>query len=207
MRTIKNLFSFLSALLLLACISPAERVKYYSLSLEEDSEAPSYATSDSLSQEKPQIVIESISLPTFLRQDKLVMQIGAHEIYSANFHRWAEPLEEAIAKVLVQALSRKNTGYQFDKTSPQWRKSAQLNLRLEFEKFHATDTAKILVSGRYWLYDTRSNLKSMQVFNFTDTLTHDGYLHTVEKLQHAIDQLSDKIAQSLNQFTVKQSKS
>ncbi len=205
MKTVKNILTVFTVLLLVACISsPTDRVKYYSLSLDSG-EAPT-SVSNSLNQQELQVVVGPVQLPKFLRQDKLIMQIGAHEIYSANFHRWAEPLEESVAKVLIQALNKENTHYRFSKIFPQWRKNAQFNLKLEFEKFHATDAAEVVVSGRYWLYDNQSNLKIDQTFNLSDTLTQDGYLHTVEKLQGRLHQLSNEIMRTLNQLTVKQSK-
>lgn len=202
MRMVKYILVVFSIGLLQACASsPTDRVKYYSLSL--NSSEVTHQSIKHVNQHASRIVVGPVQLPKFLRQDKLIMQVGTHEIYNANFHRWAEPLEESIAKVLVQTLNQDNTHFSFSRIFPQWRTSAKFNLKLEFEKFHATDNAEIVVSGRYWLYDDQSNLKIDQTFTITDTLTQDGYAHAVEKLQDALSQLSADISRTLNQFTVK----
>jgi uncharacterized protein len=199
MKIIKGLLYVLIVLLLFACASSNKQVKYYSLTL--NNEYPSLATihqANTANTKQPRVVVGPIHLARFLRQDGLVIQIGEHEIVTANYHRWAEPLEEAIAKLLVQELNSKSDYYQFARMAGQWDQNATLHLRLEFDKFHATDNAKIVASGRYWLHEQNKALRMGQTFNVSNHLTRDGYLHAVEKLEQAIGKLSDQIIASLN---------
>tara|TARA_R110002073_G_scaffold200357_1_gene359467 strand:- start:425 stop:820 length:396 start_codon:yes stop_codon:yes gene_type:complete len=126
------------------------------------------------------------------------MQIDAHEIYTANYHRWAEPLDEGIAKLLVQVLNKKSDYYQFGRKLEPWKQNVDFYLRLEFEKFHATNSAQVVATGRYWFYTRDSLLKIDKPFNISINLTRNGYLHTVEKLKLAINKLSVEIMDSLN---------
>ena len=190
MKIIKHLGIILLASILWACTS-VEPVKYYSLALNTDHKAPNNNNQSTI--DKPRVVVGPVHLAIFLRQEGIVMQIGEHEIYTASYHSWAEPLDEAIAKLLVQQLNKKSKSYQFERMMGRWNQNAEFDLRLDFEQFHATDDAKIYVSGRYWFYKKDKILKIDKTFNISEKLTHDGYLHSVEKLKQAMDKLSDKI--------------
>ena len=196
MKIIKGLFPIFIVLALSACASSGKQVKYYSLTL--NSEYQSSDHTNRVGTDKHHIVVDPIHLAKFLRQDGLVMQIGEHEIVTANYHRWAEPLEDAISKLLVQELNAKSNSYQFGRMVGQWNQNAILNLRLEFDKFHATDNAQIVASGRYWFYEKNKFLGVDQSFDISIGLTRDGYLHAVEKLEQVIGKLSEQIIDSFN---------
>ncbi len=197
MRIIRNLFYIITVLILVACASSSKQVKYYSLTLNSDYQSPTIANNQG-NTAQIHVMVEPIRLANFLRQEGLVLQIGEHEIVIANYHRWAEPLEEAIAKLLVYELNNKSDQYQFARRIGQWHEDATLHLRFEFDKFHATDNAKVVTSGRYWLYEKNKALKVDHTFNVSNGLTRDGYLHAVEKLEQAVGTLSDQIIISLN---------
>jgi uncharacterized protein len=200
MRITKYLIVICITLNLFACASTKEKesVKYYSLGLN-----PEYINQDIANQvdtNKSRVIVGPIQLAAFLRQKNMIMQIGDHEIYSANYHRWAEPLDEAIGKLLIQELNNRSEAYQFEKKMGYWNQNARYSLRLDFENFHASDNAETIVSGRYWFYGKEQTLKLDRLFNYADSLTRDGYLHSVEKLKQAIVTLADEIIESLNKL-------
>ncbi len=47
-----------------------------------------------------------VELASYLDRPQLVTRTGAHEIELSEFHRWAEPLQENVASVLVANLSQ-----------------------------------------------------------------------------------------------------
>ncbi len=198
MRIFRGLLYAFIILTVFACATTGKQVKYYSLNLNKDYQ--SLVAANQTNTKLPRVVVGPIHLANFLRQDRLVMQIGEHKIISANHHRWAEPLEEAISKLLTHELNAKSEYYQFGRMIGQWKQNAPFNLRLEFERFHATDDAQVVVSGRYWFYESNQalGLNQTQTFDISMGLTHDGYLHAVEKLEQAIGQLSNQIIDSLN---------
>ncbi len=196
MKIIKVLFPIFIVLALSGCASSDKQVKYYSLTLNSE-----YQSSDHTSRvgtNKPHVVVAPIHLAKFLRQDRLVMQIGEHEIVTAYYHRWAEPLEDAISKLLVQELNAKSNSYQFGRMVGQWNQNTTFNLKLEFDKFHATDNAQIVASGRYWFHEKNKFLGVDQSFVISIDLTRDGYLHAVEKKEQVIGELSEQIIESIN---------
>ncbi len=198
MRIFRGLLYAFIIMTVSACATTGKQVKYYSLNLNKDYQ--SLVAANQANTKLSCVVVGPIHLANFLRQDRLVIQIGEHEIISANYHRWVEPLEEAIGKLLTHELNAKSKHYQFGGRIGQWKQDAPFNLRLEFERFHATDSAQVVVSGRYWFYESNQGLalNQTQTFDISMGLTHDGYLHAVEKLEQAIGLLSDQIVDSLN---------
>jgi uncharacterized lipoprotein YmbA len=49
--------------------------------------------------------ITHIGLPRYLDRFEIVTRSGSNELKLADFHRWAEPLEEGIARVLAENLA------------------------------------------------------------------------------------------------------
>ena len=50
------------------------------------------------------IGLRAVEVPTYLRTKKMVVRAGRNEILYSEFDRWAEPLDEAIARVVKEAL-------------------------------------------------------------------------------------------------------
>ncbi len=190
MRIIKALLIALSIISLFSCASSPADVKYYSLSLTSSHNVEH--------KNKKYVVIEPIHLAAFLQQDGLVMQMGEHEIYTASYHRWAEPLDEAIGRLLTQELNTLSSHYYFETSEAQWHKKAKYHLRLNFSRFQATDHATVSVAGHYGVYLKGSVLKFDQTFLISDKLKKDGYLYSVEKLKQAVHQLATQIITAFN---------
>ncbi len=182
--------------MLCACISSPEKVHLYSLALSADTEH--MQGTEPAGANRCRVVVGSIELPRFLRQRGLALQVGETRVVSARHNLWAEPLEEAVSQLLVQRLNRKSEKFRFENTAGQWNQGATWHLRLEFEQFHATDAANVVVSGRYWLYGKNHAPIVDNIFNYSKPLTEDGYTHVVITLRQTIDRLSSGILVTLH---------
>ncbi len=186
---IKNSFLFVFILGLSACHSNTQSIRYYSLNLNSFQNSGKMITSD-----KVRVVIDPIRLVKFLNQDNMIIQIGENEIYKASFHRWAEPLDQSIIKLLVQKLNdKKSNVYQFVKRYGVTSQKSALHLGLEIDQFHSTDNAQVILSGHYRLYTKDQSFEMMEYFNLSDQLTSNGYPHSVQKLKGLLDQLAEQI--------------
>ncbi len=198
MRIKKSLYLILVILGITACASNSQSIKYYSLNLNGFQESNNTTSSN-----RVRVVVDSIQLAKFLSQDNMIIQKGEHEIYKANFHRWAEPLDQSITKLLVQKLNnKKGDSYQFVKMHGYATKKSTLHLSLEIDQFHATDNAQVILSGHYWLYNKDKSFEIIKHFNISDQLTSDGYQHSVEKLKRLLDQLANQIIGSIEDHRV-----
>jgi len=182
-------------LALTACASNTQTIRYYSFNLNGFQQTVDTETSSRIS-----IIVDPILLADFLDQDNLVMQLGANEVYKANYHRWAEPLDQAVSKYLVQKINDKiGNEYHFVKSNRMYNriKKSNLHLNLEIDQFHSTDNAEVVLSGHYYFYDKDKSYESIKHFNVTEPLTTDGYQHSVEKLNGLLDQLIIQLIDSL----------
>jgi len=91
------------------CASKPVEEHYYSLVLAAD-QANVPARGDNTG---AHLIVGPVHLPAYLNNQGMSIAVGANQIRTANHHFWAEPLEEAISKVLVLDISRL-----LDNTSP-----------------------------------------------------------------------------------------
>ncbi len=138
------------------------------------------------------LVVGPIELPRYLSGRGLSMQVGPNRIESASHHFWAEPLDEAIAKVLARDIDERTDGIEVERESGRWTGDAECRVRIEFDAFHPTYQSQVLVSGRYWIVSGDANER--RDFSLSRRLTTDGYANAVDELRDALQALADQIA-------------
>lgn len=87
------------AMLLGACSGTPVRESFYTLS----SPAANAATPQS---DKPAIFVGPVSVPEAVDRTQMVLRTGANEVEISEEYRWAEPLKNAIPRVVGETLSR-----------------------------------------------------------------------------------------------------
>jgi uncharacterized lipoprotein YmbA len=111
MQSFKNtswraLSTGLSLLFLPGClVTPVKDTsKFYTLGLHSlPGESPQKGCE--ILQELPiKIDFQVTSLPSYLRKSQLMIQLSEHEVQFDEFHRWAEPLEEGLARMILPPL-------------------------------------------------------------------------------------------------------
>ena len=85
---------------LAACASTPVEDHYYSLVIADD-EAAEPATDVATGV----LIVGPIQLPEYLNKRGLTIQVDSNQLQTANHHFWAEPLDEAISKVLARDLA------------------------------------------------------------------------------------------------------
>ena len=123
------------------------------------------------------------------------MQVGPNRIETANHHFWAEPLDEAIAKVLVGDITGRVDDYDVERESGRWTPRGGCRVRIEFDAFHPTHQSQTAVSGRYWI--TIDGVSTRTDFGLRGRLTADGYAHAVDVLRDSLAELAEDIATTL----------
>lgn len=194
----KNIMLLLFSIVLSACSSTSELTKFYSLNLHDTIAK----TTDTGGLSKTKVVVNLVNLAQFLKQDKLVMQVGDYEIYFAEYHRWAEPLENEITKLLIEDLNRYSETFQFVRMSRQSNNSSSIQLHIQIDKFHPTDSSKVFLTGDYEIFKQDQSMHINKSFNISESLAADGYLHSVEKLKQLVAVLSDQLVNSFNESVV-----
>jgi hypothetical protein len=187
----RNSFLIIVLLGLTACGSNPLQDHYYSLVLAADDVTAPVRTEEATAH----LIVGPVRLPEYLNRRGLAIQIDANQIQTANHHFWAEPLEEAISKVLVRDIADLASGVTVDRDAGRWTDSGDCHLRIEFDKFHATDQSRVVSSGRYWVSSSDANIK--QEFAVTQTLFADGHAHAVAALRRSLRTLATQITDSV----------
>ncbi len=141
-------------------------------------------------------VLVPIRLPAYLHTQSIALQTAANRIESAHRHFWAEPLDDAIAKVLVAGIEQSHGGIAIERQAGRWTPVPACRLRVEFDAFHPTHDGRVRVSGRYWI--ATGETMSRRNFDQSATLASDGYAHAVDALRSSLDSLSAQIAVTLD---------
>ena len=192
MNRIRSGFFLFVLSALTACGSQPVKDQYYSLVLAaDDTPAP-------VTVEKPtkQIIVGPIQLARYLTQPGLAMQTGASQILVANHHFWAEPLDEAIGKVLVRDISQQVNAVAVDRAGGRWTQNGDCQLRVEFDKFHATENSQVVTTGRYWIHESNDTRK--REFDIVRRLSTDGYAHAVHQLRATLATLAGEIVKQMS---------
>lgn len=187
------LLPVLVALTVVACSSTPIDDHYYSLVLAADD------VTGQLDSEKggAMLVIAPVTLSPFLDSYSLVIQTGSTEVQSANHHFWAEPLDRAIAKVLELDLNQLNEELSVGRQANSWIRESDCELRIEFDKFHATANSTVIAGGSYWLEGGANH--GDYAFEFSRSLSVDGYAHAVDEMRNLLLDVADLISQSINE--------
>jgi uncharacterized lipoprotein YmbA len=186
--------SFILILLfgLAACGSNPVEDNYYSLVLAADDVTAPVGNEEATAH----LIIGPIQLPEYLDRQGIAMQIGSNQIRTANHHFWAEPLEEAISKVLVRDIADLADGMMVDRDAGRWTGAGDCRLRIEFDKFHATDRSRVVSSGRYWLSSAEFEVK--REFDLSESLYADGHAHAVAALRQSLRTLATQITEAID---------
>ena len=177
----------LSALVLLpACLWKQESVedRYYSLVLEASEErqpAMRHRTT-------AHVNLTEVILPDYLMLRSLAIQTSTNELELAKHHHWAEPLDEAVRKVLVWDLAARLPSLDISYGSSV---DEDCSIIIEFDRLHSTSTGRVLVSGRYTL--TNKDHVKRHEFDVSQPLWADGYTSAVAVMRQALDVLSEEM--------------
>ena len=88
--------------LLWGCASTTQPSKFYVLSVLTQPKATTQVTTSNADM---LIGIGPVTLPAYLNRSQIVTRTSENELKLAEFHLWAEPLKENIARVLMESLS------------------------------------------------------------------------------------------------------
>jgi uncharacterized lipoprotein YmbA len=98
----------LVSLLLPGClVTPVKDTsKFYALGMHSPflNESTLQQQGEILTEQPIKIDFQVTSLPSYLRKSPLMIQLSEHEVRFDEFHRWAEPVEEGLIRIIVPLL-------------------------------------------------------------------------------------------------------
>jgi uncharacterized lipoprotein YmbA len=189
---------FLSLVVLTGCVNldPApNRSRHFTLAATADSGADNRA---SLA-----LVVMPVSIPDFLKRSNVVLRKNADELEVSDFDRWAEPLENGIARVVRENLTALLNS-RFIRTSDQpGARNDELQLNITVIEF-TTDTsgeARVVIESKLLGADGKSILTASRTRLTTPTAEPPAdSAKAVAALSDALKQYSEQLAGLLRQL-------
>lgn len=176
-----------AAALLVACGGKKVIIedRYYSLVLEAAEDAQ-----DARGAQDPtaRVDLVEVRLPDYLMLRNLTLQTSSNEITIAKHHHWAEPLDEAVRKVIIWDLS---AGLPALDVTHGPGKDADCTLSVEFDRLHPNNAGRVLASGRYAF--TSQGQTTRREFDVSQPLWADGYTSAVAVMRQALTALSQEM--------------
>ncbi len=124
------------------------------------------------------VEVSRIELPAYLQSTSVMLAVSDYEIRPAQYHLWAEPLEEGIRRVLEAELSsqlKRNVSPDLLQT-----------IEIEIEAFHGTESGKVVLRG---MWRPIEPVSEPHRFSIETELEFDGYLSLVEAHVRALSVL------------------
>lgn len=179
---------FLLLALLSGCMGGGVKDQFYMLESSGIGSSPSV-----FGKAGPRIGLGPVKIPAYLDRPQIVTSGAGHEYHLSDTHRWAERLDENIARVLSEDLARL---VPTDRVSVYpWPRDARLDAQvsLQIQEFHAdiSGTARLIA-----LWTVRpSHAESIgKRFECTMPFAGDDYVRIVEAENKCLERLGLELA-------------
>jgi uncharacterized protein len=200
MTSARNLLTtMLAGMLLTACIGgPTPQSRYYLLSSSGDL-APTQATRSS---EALSVSVGPVIVPAHLDRLEIVTKPSRHRLELAEFDLWAEPLDENIARILVENLSRLLGTDEVFRYEEKRGAPVDMEVAVDVERMEARASAKTELIVRWTLIRAkeRDHLFTRRS-RYVAKLNGPGFEALAAGMSRNIAELSVEIATAIAHFT------
>lgn len=156
--------------LLLSACSTIPNISYYML--------PDVATESSTISLK----VSRIELSEYIDHQDIVLELDTSSFHRANFHKWSEPLEDGIARLLERSLT----------------KEKPIPIELAITRFHGKESGYLTLSGKWRETETNNEEFIWKPFKFESTLPKSGYDSMIESQAQLVAALHQEIVKTIS---------
>jgi uncharacterized lipoprotein YmbA len=133
------------------------------------------------------IRLNQVNIPDYLSTNQLVMRDSGHILIKANYHSWADSLDEAIQRALMNDLNNLNLQNEFVAWCDE---CAELSVTIEH--FYPSSNGKLLLSG-FFEISGKDGMHKISRFQLVDELSSDGYANAVKQMRKQVGELATLI--------------
>jgi uncharacterized protein len=143
------------------------------------------------------VFVRRVDVPAYLGQGRLVTMKGGIQVDYATTARWAEPLDQGVARAVAEDLSSRIRAYGFSPGAAPMDHQYEVWIRLE--RFEGTDDGEVILRGR-WAVSTADS--STPIVRRTFDIRRHGwqpgdYPGLVRLLSAEIAEMSREIAHTI----------
>jgi len=158
------------------------------------------STSDSDFLNGTSFYVRQVELATYLEDRGLVSRAESNKVEFSNLHRWGEPLDEGIARVVAKNLSIVLGTLNYSAYPHRQKPQCDVDIGLHIERFEQIPGAKVILVGTWQIF-----LDDQQVYTevlsekikLTSPATSRDKVPQVKALSQALGKVSEHIAAGL----------
>jgi uncharacterized protein len=100
----------------------------------------------------PSVYIQRVAVPAYLVRNSLVMVRAGNQVAYASSARWAEPLDQGIARMVAEGLNRVAhvQATSFTPAAPPG--DYVYSVEMQLQRFEGTDTGEVILTARYQVF-------------------------------------------------------
>lgn len=177
----------------LGCSSPRERL--YTLA---GPEPPAVVTHPML-----HVVLGPVTIPAVVDRPQLVVRQSAVRLAVLEQERWAEPLREAVPRLLAETMSSqlRNASVSGPRTAAP---PPDVRVRVEFTRFEAMPGQEVIIEARWWLRgaDIKAGMEGTSVARVTVHGGRQDYDAVVAAAASGLDEIGIELSKAVEQAAV-----
>ncbi|GGF81863.1 PqiC family protein [Alteromonas lipolytica] len=176
-----------------ACSSKPISLNYYLL--HDPGQSLSQPSRDISAQ--PTVFLRTLTVPTYLKQRNLSLQLSASQLHFAPDHLWAEPFDNDLTMAFGEALSLQHSVRL--RAQSQWTNPAQTEyiLDIQIDDFITTYLGDLVLKGTFRLQAPDSQAPQLIQFNYQLPLESDGFAQAVAQMRILVNQLAKDVVAKL----------
>lgn len=187
----KRLLFALMILVIAGCAGTSPPIYYLQLSAGDEALPES---------DDPVIYLDAITVPDYMLRDELLVRDSAYSIRYLSSHRWAEPIDLGIQRVLATRLESKTGSRQVITFPDVPRDDADWNLRVVIRHFEAAgSTVQLSAEGRLERADTEQRTEAVISFEDSAPLTSDDAEVIAARMSELLWRFTDELAAAIKE--------
>lgn len=155
--------------------------------------------------EKGKIVgLGPIQLPEYINRPQIITRSSAHRMNISEFHRWVEPLNDSIKRMLVINLSNNlnsNRIYWIPRVERQF--PLELRVAIDIGRFDGQLGDKVTLESRWSIFDKNDQPLLTKVSLIEEPVKGQDYDDLVMAMNQALQALGLEISQAAGSFLSK----
>lgn len=139
-----------------------------------------------------------IEFPAYLDRNKIIVRTGANSFETAEYHRWAEPLEANFIRVLAQNLGSALPNATV--TNYPWRNGKDIKLQalISVLNFDSDNNGQARLNVRWELIDAdKKSVAAPQRHEYSKTARNGGYEARVQAMSECVAEMGRELAQEI----------
>jgi uncharacterized lipoprotein YmbA len=150
---------------------------------------------------RPLIALSPVRIPEYVDRPQIVTATGKNAYHLSEFDRWAEPLNDNIARVLQQNLAALVPAEVVKVNASRMAKEAQLRVSVNILEFHVDPQQQARLTAQWQIVRGNTMVASRQV-SYQTPAAEDTYPAKVAALNTCLLSLSRDLAAALQRAAV-----